>query len=289
MLVSGQFLLTQILNGISLGGLLFFLASGLTLIFGLMRIVNLAHGGFYLIGGYIGFTTAVATRSFWLAILAAALAIGVVGVLTERVLLRRLRGQELPEVLLTVGIATVLADVALAVWGGDPKTVAPPSYLDGAISIGSFTYPRFRIFVTVLAIVVGVAMYLLQRRTRIGAIVRAGVDDRETIAALGININRVFTGVFIFGALLAGAAGVIGGAFLSLLPGADTEILLLSLVVVIIGGLGSLPGAALGSLIVGLINVFGTSEVPQLASVMIFLPMALVLIVRPAGLLGRSE
>lgn len=287
--MSVQYLLTQVLNGISLGGLLFFLASGLTLIFGLMRIVNLAHGGLYLIGGYIGFTVAIATRSFWLAIVAAALAVGILGVLTERVLLRRLRGQELPEVLLTVGVATVLGDVALAVWGGDPRSVSPPGYLDGSVTIGSFTYPRFRLFVTVLAVVVGLALYFLQQRTRIGAIVRAGVDDRETIQALGINVQLVFTGVFVVGALLAGMAGVVGSAFLSLLPGGDVEILLLSLVVVIIGGLGSLPGAALGSLIVGLINAFGTSELPQLASVMIFLPMALVLILRPAGLLGRSE
>jgi branched-chain amino acid transport system permease protein len=280
------FFLTQVLNGISLAGLLFFLAGGLTLIFGLMRIVNLAHGGFYLIGGYIGFSVALATHNFWLAILAAAAAVAVIGVTTERVLLRRLRGQELPEVLLTVGVATVLGDLSLAIWGGDPKTVDPPSYLAGSVHIGSFTYPRFRVFVTVLALVVGLGLYYLEQRTRIGAIVRAGVDDRETIQALGININRVFTGVFIFGALLAGAAGVIGAAFLGLLPGSDTDILLLSLVVVIIGGLGSLKGAAVGSLIVGLIDVFGRAEVPQLASFIIFAPMALVLIFRPSGLLG---
>lgn len=286
--MSGEFVLVQTLNGISLAGLLFFLASGLTLIFGLMRIVNLAHGGFYLVGGYIGFSTALATRNFWLAIVAAALSSALFGVLTERVLLRRLRGQELPEVLLTVGLATVLGDLSLAIWGGDPRSIDPPGYLAGSVQLGSIAYPRFRLFVTVLALLVGFGLYWLQRRTRIGAIIRAGVDDRETVAALGININQVFTGVFIFGALLAGAAGVIGAAFLSLLPGADTEILLLSLVVVILGGLGSLPGAALGSLVVGLITVFGTSQAPQLASFIIFVPMALVLIFRPTGLLGRG-
>jgi branched-chain amino acid transport system permease protein len=285
--VSGHYLFTQILNGISLGALLFFLASGLTLIFGLMRIVNLAHGGFEVAGGYIGFSTLEATGNFWLAILAAGAAIAVLGVLTERVLLRRLRGQELPEVLLTVGIATVLGDLSLAIWGGDPKTVEPPAFIGGSVEAGSFVYPRFRIFVMLLALAVGLAMYYMQRRTRIGAIIRAGVDDRETIQALGIDINKVFTGVFVFGALLAGVAGVIGGSFLGLLPGGDVEILLLSLVVVIVGGIGSLPGAALGSLIVGLIHVFGTSEAPQLASFIIFAPMALVLIFRPAGLLGR--
>lgn len=286
--MSLQFIEIQILNGLSLGALLFFLASGLTLIFGLMRIVNLAHGGFYLVGGYVGLSVATATGSFWLAILAGGVAIAVLGVATERLLLRRIRGQELPEVLLTVGLATILGDGSLAIWGGNPETVPTPSYLGGSINIGSLVYPRYRLFVTVCAVVVGVGLYFLQQKTRVGAILRAGVDDRETVAALGINIKRVFTGVFILGALLAGVAGVIGGAFLSLLPGADTDILLLSLVVVIIGGLGSLPGAALGSLIVGLIDVFGTSEVPQLASFIIFAPMALVLIIRPAGLLGRS-
>jgi branched-chain amino acid transport system permease protein len=287
--MSASYLFTQILNGLSLGALLFFLASGLTLIFGLMRIVNLAHGGFYLFGGYIGFSTLEATGSFWLAILAGGAAIAVLGVLTERVLLRRLRGQELPEVLLTVGVATVLGDVALAIWGGDPKTVEPPASIGGSIEIGSFVYPRFRLFVIVLAVAVGLALYYLQHRTRIGAIIRAGVDDRETIQALGIDINKVFTGVFIVGALLAGMAGVIGGSFLGLLPGGDVEILLLGLVVVIVGGIGSLPGAALGSVIVGLAQVFGTSEAPQLASFIIFAPMALVLIFRPAGLLGRTS
>lgn len=286
--MSPQFLIIQILNGISLAGLLFFLASGLTLIFGLMRILNLAHGGFYLVGGYIGLTTTLATGNFWLGMAAAGLSIAAIGVVTERFLLRRLRGQELPEVLLTIGLATILGDVALGIWGGDPQSIDAPAYLTGSVELGVVTYPVFRLFVTICAILVGAGLYYLQQRTRIGAIIRAGVDDRETIAALGINIQKVFTGVFIFGSLLAGVAGVIGGAFLGLIPGADTDILLLCLVVVIIGGLGSLPGAAVGSLIVGLATVFGTSELPQLASFIIFAPMALVLIFRPTGLFGRG-
>ncbi|MQA95274.1 MAG: branched-chain amino acid ABC transporter permease [Streptosporangiales bacterium] len=285
--MSGEYLLTQVLNGVSLGALLFFLAGGLTLIFGLMRIVNLAHGGFYLAGGYIGFATVTATGNFWLAFLAAGASIALLGLFTERALLRRLRGQELPEVLLTVGVATVLGDLALAVWGGDPKSVDPPAAIGGTLQLGELPYPTFRIFVVALAVVVGLGLFYLERRTRLGAIVRAGVDDRETIQALGIDINRVFTGVFIVGSLLAGVAGVIGSSFLGLLPGGDVEILLLSLVVVIIGGLGSLPGAALGSLIVGLVQAFGTSELPQLATFIIFAPMALILILRPSGLMGR--
>ncbi len=288
LLMSTQFIVIQILNGVSLAGLLFFLASGLTLIFGLMRILNLAHGGFYLVGGYVGMTTTLATGSYWLGMLAAAASIAVLGVGTERLLLRRIRGKGTSEVLLTIGLATVLGDLSLGVWGGVPRTIEAPSFLTGAMSLGIVTYPVFRVFVTVLAIVAGFGLYYLQQRTRIGAIIRAGVDDREMVAALGINIQRVFTGIFIFGAMLAGIAGVIGATFLGLLPGADTDILLLSLVVVIIGGLGSLPGAAVGSLIVGLATVFGTSELPQLASFIVFTPMALVLIFRPTGLFGRA-
>ena len=285
--MSGRFLLFQLLNGLSFGALLFFLASGFTLIFGLMRIVNLAHGAIYLVGGYVGLTTMLALDNFWLGLIAGPLAAAAIGFFTERVLLRRIRGLELPEVLLTVGLALVLADLSLAIWGGDPRTVPLPDYLGRSIAIGTVTYPIFRLLVIVLAILVGVGLFLAQSRTRIGAIVRAGVDDRETIAALGININQVFTAVFVVGTFLAGLAGVIGGGLLSLLPGTDAEILLLGLVVVIIGGLGSLPGAAIGAVMVGLIDAFGRALLPELSFFTLFAPMALILVIRPTGLLGR--
>ncbi|CAN5628955.1 branched-chain amino acid ABC transporter permease [soil metagenome] len=278
----------QLLNGLSFAALLFLLASGFTLIFGLMRIVNLAHGVYYLVGGYIGLTVTTVTGSFWLGLLAAPLAIAVVGMLIERVLLRRIRGQELPEVLLTVGIAFVFADMSLEIWGGDPMSVPLPEFLRGGLDIGFMVYPRYRFFVIACALLIGTAMFILHSRTRIGAIVRAGVDDREMVAALGININRIFTGVFMVGSLLAGMAGLIGGGLLSLLPGADTEILLYSLAVVIIGGLGSLPGAVVGSLIVGLADAFGRALFPELSYFTLLAPMALVLVVRPRGLLGRD-
>lgn len=278
----------QLLNGLSFASLLFFLASGLTLIFGLMRIVNLAHGAYYLVGGYIGLTVTLATGSFWLGLLAAPLAIAVIGLFTERVLLRPVRGQVLPEVLLTVGIGFVFADMSLAIWGGDPRSVPIPAFLRGGVDIGFLVYPRFRFFVIACALVVGAGLFYLHSRTRVGAIVRAGVDDREMISALGININRVFTGVFMVGSLIAGTAGLIGGGLLSLLPGADTEILLYSLAVVIIGGLGSLPGAVVGSLIVGLADSFGRALFPQLSYFTLFAPMAIILVFRPSGLLGRD-
>jgi branched-chain amino acid transport system permease protein len=278
----------QTLNAMSFAALLFFLASGFTLIFGLMRIVNLAHGAFYLVGGYIGLTVTLTTGSFWLGLLAAPLAMAVIGLGVERVLLRRIRGQTLPEVLLTVGIMFVFADMSLQIWGGDPRTVPVPDFLQGGMDIGFMVYPRFRFFVIVCALAVGAALFYMHSRTRIGAIVRAGVDDREMIASLGININRVFTGVFMVGAALAGLAGMIGGGLLSLVPGADVEILLFSLAVVIIGGLGSLPGAVVGSLIVGFADAFGRALVPQLSYFTLFAPMALILVIRPYGLLGRE-
>jgi branched-chain amino acid transport system permease protein len=286
--VTLQFFLVQMLNGLSFGALLFFLASGFTLIFGLMRIVNLAHGSFYLLGGYTGLVTMRATGNFALAVLAGLVTVALIGLFTERVLLRIIRGQELLEVLLTVGVAFIIADLCLALFGGNPESVPQPRLLTGSAGVIGLQYPRYRLFVIACAVAVGVALFLLQNRTRLGAIVRAGVDDRETIAALGVNINLVFTAVFLLGAALAGVAGVIGGAVLPLLPGGDAEILLLSLVVVVIGGLGSLQGAALGSALVGLINTFGLALIPDLSYFVLFAPMALILMLRPSGLLGRE-
>ncbi len=278
---------TQTLNGLSFGAVLFFLASGFTLIFGLMRITNLAHGGFYLVGGYIGITVVRATGSFWLAILVSALAIAALGWFTERILLRPIRGLEKPEVLLTIGLTFVLGDLSLAIWGGDPTPIPKPGFLNGAVTIFGFSYPRYRLFVIGCAILVGIVLFYVEQRTRWGAMVRAGVDDRETVAALGINIKAVFTGAFMFGSFLAGFAGVIGGAFLTLLPGQDFEILLFALAVVIIGGLGSLKGAVLGVIIVGLIDSFAKALIPELSFFTLFAPMAIILVVRPRGLLGR--
>lgn len=278
----------QTLNGLSFGAVLFFLASGFTLIFGLMRITNLAHGGFYLVGAYIGIMMVGITGNFVIAVFVAAIAIMFLGLITERLLLRPIRGLTQPEVLLTIGLTFVLGDLSLAIWGGDPMPVPVPAVLGGPLRIGDFAYPRYRLFVLACAIVVGAVLFFVDRKTRIGAMVRAGVDDRETVAALGINIKAVFTGVFMFGAFLAGFAGVIGGGFLSVLPGQDFEILLFALVVVILGGLGSLPGAVLGAAAVGLIDSFAKAMVPELAFFTIFAPMAIVLVIRPQGLLGRK-
>jgi branched-chain amino acid transport system permease protein len=278
----------QLLNGVTFGALLFLVASGFTLIFGLMRIVNLAQGSLYLLGGYIGLSTVRATGSFWLALLAGAAAVGAIGLVVERGLLGAVRGRPMSEILLTVGLSFIVADLALATWGGDPITLDAPAGLDGSADVFGITYPVFRLAVLALGAAVAIGLWYLLERTRLGAMVRAGVDDREMAAALGIDVRAVFTGVFVLGALLAGLAGVVGGAYLSLFPGADAEILTYSLVVVVLGGLGSLRGAVVGALLVGLIYTFGQSLVPDLAYFVLFAPMALILIVRPQGLFGRA-
>ncbi len=280
---------TQILNGLSFGAILFFLAAGFTMIFGVLRIANLAHGGFYLLGGYVGITITLSTGQFWIGIVAGGLAVMILGLFVERVMLRRIRGMEKPEVLLTIGLTFVIGDLSLWGWGGDPRVIAKPSYLKGPIQIGdSFFYPKYRIFVLGLAVILAAILIFIDRRTKIGAIVRAGVDDRETVAALGINIKAVFTAAFMFGAFIAGMSGVIGAGFLALLPGQDFEILLFALVVVIIGGLGSLEGAVLGAALVGLIDSFAKALLPELSFFTLFAPMAVILMVRPNGLLGKA-
>ena len=283
-----QGFIEQTLNGVTYAGLLFLVGSGFTLIFGLMRIVNLAHGGTYLLGGYVGYSTLLATGSLWLAMAAGAIGMAGFGLLLERGLLQRLRGYPMAELLLTMGVAFILGDLALAVWGGDPRAIRMPGVLDQSSTIGPLVYPNSRLFILGVAVVVALLLYYLMGRTRVGAIIRAGVDDREMVSALGININRVFTGVFILGATLAGLAGVLGGSFLTLAPGSDSDILTFAIVVVIVGGLGSLPGAVVGSLVVGLIDNYAKAYFPDVAYFSLFAPMVLILLIRPQGLLGRS-
>ncbi len=285
--MSAETFTLHVLNGVTFAALLFLLASGLSLIFGLMRITNLAHGGFYLVGGYVGVTALVATGQLVIALLAAGAAVALLGSGLERLLLARVHGQTLPEVLLTLGIAFVLGDMALAIWGGDPVEVRIGGPLAGTTQILGVSYPTFRLFVVVVGIALGLLQWYIQEHTLIGAVIRAGVDDREMVQALGIDIRVVFDRAFAFGAFLAGAAGLLGGAFLTLYPGADFEILTLALVVVIIGGPGSLAGAAIGSLLIGLIDAFAKALVPDLLYFTIFAPMVLVLAWRPYGLLGR--
>lgn len=282
------FLAQQVLNGLSFGALLFLLASGLTLVFGLMRIVNMAHGAFYMLGGYIGVVIATLTGNLLIAVIAAIAAVALTAFVVEVGLLRFVRGQEMPEVLLTIGVSFVIADLCLAIFGGDPQNLPNSVRFPGALVIGDFAYPWYRLFVIGVALVIGIALALVQSRTRVGAIVRAGVDDREIITAMGVNIRWVFTGMFVVGAALAAIGGTIGAGMQSILPGVQNEVLLYALVVIIIGGLGSVPGAAVGSILIGLIDVFAKALIPELAYFTIFLPMALVLVFRPTGLFGKA-
>ena len=281
-----QFVLT-VLNGLTFGALLFLVAAGFTLIFGLMRVLNLAHGAFYLWGGYVGYALHQVTGSFWMALLGATAVVALGGAVAERTHFRRVRGQPRAEILLAIGLSLVLADVALAVFGGDSVSIPVGPGLRGTVDVLGVSYPVARLLYLAAALAVLLGVWLLLSRTKIGAIVRAGVDDDEMLGALGVNVGLVFTAMFVFGAALAGAAGVAGGTFLGLYPGADFEILLYALVVVVVGGLGSLWGAGLGALLVGLVVSFGTALAPELLYFLMFGPMLAVLVLRPQGLLGK--
>ncbi len=283
-----EFWVTQMFNGISFGALLFLLASGLSLIFGVMRIVNIAHGSYYLLGAYVGLSTVWKTGSFTLALFSGAFTVAVIGVLMERVFLRRFRLQEQAQMLLTMGFALIFQDLALIIWGGDPYTIPAPSGLAGSFRTGALTFPLYRFFVVGMAIAVGIFLWVVQEGTRVGAMIRAAVDDAEMAGGVGINVPLVSAGVFALGAFLAAFGGVMGGAFLGVFPGADFEILPFAFVVVIVGGLGSLKGAFVGSFLVGLVDNFGKALLPELSYFTLFAPMALVLAVRPTGLFGRA-
>lgn len=292
--------LNALLNGITLGGLYFLVASGFTLIFGLMRNVNLAHGSLYLLGGYLGYEVADGTGSWLLAFVAAFLGAAALGVVLQLAVFRRMEGQDLRQTLVTIGISIVLADLMLWTWGGDFYQIQTPERLSGPVDTPLLTavrasgepvylrYPAVRLAILAGSVVIGVLMWLVLNRTRIGMLIRAGVDDRDMLQATGVRIQLVFVLVFAFGAGLAGIAGVVGGTFQSLAPGEDTRFLLASLVVVIVGGMGSIPGAALGAVLIGMAEQFGSVYTPTYAVVLTFLIMVLVLAFRPQGLLtGR--
>jgi branched-chain amino acid transport system permease protein len=285
--VTAEFWIIQTFNGLSYGALLFLLAAGLSLIFGVMRIVNLAHGSYFMLGGYVGLSTVWRTESFTAAVVAGALAVALIGVAMERLFLRRLPGQTLGQVLMTIGFALIFQDAALLIWGGDPYTIPVPAPLRGVARMGTLSFPVYRIFIVGVAAVVAAVLWLALDRTRAGAQIRAAVDDAEMAQGVGINVPVISLAVFALGACLAATGGVIGGAFLGVYPGADFEVLPYAFVVVIVGGLGSLPGAMVGSLLVGLLDNFGKALFPELSYFTLFAPMALILALRPTGLFGR--
>jgi branched-chain amino acid transport system permease protein len=276
-------------NSITLGGLLFLLSSGFSLIFGLMRIPNLTHGSLFMLGAYIGASLVVWYKlDFWLAAIVSALLVAAFGGLIERLLLRRLAGNSLAQVLVTLGIAFMIADACLMAFTGDPITVPTPPGLVGAVRGFGLIFPIYRLVVILIAVVIAVVLWLLLDRTRLGAMIRAGVDDPDMARVVGIPVPWLFTIVFCLGAALAGFAGVIGAPILSVYPGLDFDMLPLALVVVILGGTGSLLGSLVGSFIIGFLYNYGQALLPELAYFVLFLPMVLVLLVRPQGLFGRQ-
>ncbi len=279
---------TLAFNSVALGGLLFLLSAGFSLIFGLMRIPNLMHGSLFMLGAYLGVAFSSLEFGFWGAALASALTVALLGGLVERFLLRRLAGQELAQVLLTLGFSFIIADVCLMVWTGDPIQPQTPPGLKGAAVAGGIVFPYYRMAMAGIAAAMAAALWLLIERTRTGAMIRAAVDDAAIARVIGIKVSLLFTLVFCLGAGLAAFAGVIGAPYLSIYPGLDAEMLPLALIVVILGGSGSLPGALIGSFVIGFLYNFGQVLFPNLAYVILFVPMVLVLTLRPQGLFGRT-
>jgi len=282
-----EFILTQAFNGISFGAILFLLSSGLSLIFGVMKIVNIAHGSYYMLGGYIGLSIMWRVGNFYVAMLVGTFVIAIIGLLMERIFLRRYYLQDMPQVLLTMGFALIFRDLAFIIWGGDPFSFPVPKFLEGSMKIGTIIFPTFRAFAVLVAAIVVLCLFLFYERTSLGARLRACVDDSEMAGGLGINVPLVSGSMFALGAGLAAFGGVIGGPFFGVFPGADFDLLPLAFVVVILGGMGSLKGAAVGSILVGLIDTFGKALVPDLSYFTLFAPMAIVLAIKPTGLFGR--
>src|ERR1700729_2294234 len=284
------FWLLLTVNSVTFGGLLFLLSAGFSLIFGLMRIPNLTHGSMFMVGAYLGSSFLSGqlgfTLNFWLASLLGAVEVAVLGALMERLLLRRLAGQPLAQVLVTLGVSFMVADLCLMGWGGDPISVTTPAGFAGFVRWGGAAFSLYRMAVIVIAVAFAAALWMMLDRTRLGAMVRAGVDDPQMARVVGIRVSQLFTIVFALGAGLAGFAGMIGGPILSVYPRLDQDMLPLALVVVILGGNGSLLGSFVGSIIIGFIYNFGQALLPELAYFILFLPMVLVLLLRPQGLFG---
>jgi branched-chain amino acid transport system permease protein len=278
-----------LLNGLTLSSLYFIVASGFTLVFGLMRNVNLAHGSLYLLGGYLGFFTAQYSGSFLLALAAGFAGAALVGLAMQVGIFRYMQGQDLRQTLVTIGLSIVFADLMMWAIGAQVHQMDAPAWLDGPLRGIPLinAYSKYRMSLLPIGIVIGVLLWLFLNRTRIGMMIRAGVDDRQMLAASGVNVNLVFAVTFAIGAGLAGFGGVIGAVELSMVPGEDVRLLLASLIVVIVGGMGSVVGAALGAVILGLAETYGLAYAPTYSVVFTFVILVLVMAFRPRGLLGR--
>jgi branched-chain amino acid transport system permease protein len=278
------------LHGLAYAGLLFLVSAGLTLVFGMMNVLNFAHAAMYMLGAYFSYSILQATDQFWLSLMVCPILLFVIGALIERFLLRRVHVYgHLHELLLTFGLAYIITEVVKWAWGNFPLAVNIGGFLGDTVEIIGITYPVYRIFIFVCAVFVGTMMALILYKTRLGIILRAAVNDSEMVNALGFNVPRVFMGVFAFGAALSGFAGVIAGPLLSTYPGMAHEILIDAFVVIVVGGFGSLGGAVVASLIIGELQSFGVLLFPKLSVALVYLLMAVVLIVKPSGLFGEKQ
>jgi branched-chain amino acid transport system permease protein len=283
-----SFLGVQLITALAFSALLFLLAIGFTLIFGMMNIVNLAHGSYFVVGSYVGLSVLVVSGNFYLAVLGGGLALALLGIVQEIGLFRRFHGKPLDQVLLTLAMSLVFDQMILVIWGSQPQEMPPPGWLVGPLTALGITFPKYRLALIVVGAVTALAMWLLIEKTKIGAIVRAGVDNEEIARAMGIDVDKAFVFVFALGSFLAGMGGVLGAPMLELQPAMSSTVLPLAIVVVIIGGPGSFAGALAGSLFVGLVDSFGKAYFPQFSYFTLFVPMALILAFRPQGIFGRA-
>jgi len=283
-------LLTQVLNGLTIGAILMLIAMGLTLIFGLMGVVNFAHGSLYMLGAYLGLTVVNATGQFWIAVIVAPLGVGALGFLFERSMIRPLYGRDpLLHVLLTFGVAVVLSEAVEMIWGPRVQPLLPPAALAGSVEFIGIHYPAYRLVVLGVAfVVVGLVWFTLQW-TNLGLIIRSGTHDREMVDALGINVRRVFMIVFVAGTMLAALAGVLIAPLRSVHPEMGSQVIVYAFIAVIIGGLGSVGGAVAGALLIGVAEVLGALVIPGMAKAAIYVLVAIVLIVKPTGLFGTER
>jgi len=278
------------LHGLAYAGLLFLVSAGLTLVFGMMNVLNFAHAAMYMLGAYFSYALLQETGNFWLSLMVCPLLLFIIGAVIERFLLRRVHVHgHVHELLLTFGLAYIITEVVKWVWGNFPLAVNVAGFLNDTIGIFGITYPVYRLFIVLCAVLVGGVMALILYKTRLGIILRAAVNDNEMVNALGVNVPRVFMGVFAFGAALSGFAGVIAGPLLSTYPGMANDILLDAFVVIVVGGFGSLGGAVVASLIIGELQSFGVILFPKLSVALVYLLMAAVLIIKPSGLFGEKQ
>jgi branched-subunit amino acid ABC-type transport system permease component len=285
-----ELLTSQLLNGIAYGTLLFLLSAGLSLIFGLMNVVSLAHGSFFMLGAVIGFTIVKVTGSYWLALLLAPLPVVVLGIAIELLFLRRLYARgHLDQVLLTFGFTFVFADLVKWIWGADIKSLQIPASLQGMVGLLGTDFPVYRLFLIGFGLTLAIAMWLFLERTRIGTMIRAGVDDSAMANGLGINVSLLFTSIFALGAGLAALAGVVAGPMVGIYAGMDVDIMVPAFIVIVVGGMGSLRGAFVGSMLIGIVDTMGKALFPDAALFLIYLLMVVVLLSRPQGLFGLQR